>query len=91
MENVRSCLLLVFRTVTHDRFNILSVACIKHGVDIMSKYIEIASKKVCQNTNNRDLFLVEVVSLSQDKSERGEAHIVSLKRLTCKDSTVESL
>ena len=35
--NVRSCLLLVAR---YDRFNLLSVASIKHSVDIMLKYIE---------------------------------------------------
>ena len=56
MGNVRSCLLLVFRNVAHDRFNLLPVASIKHSVDIMLKYREIASKKVFQNTNNRNLF-----------------------------------
>ena len=40
MENVRSSLLLVVRHVAHDRFNLLSVASIKHSLDIMLKYIE---------------------------------------------------
>ena len=65
--NVRSCLLPVVRNVAHDHFKLLSVASIKHSVDIMLKYIEITSKKVFQNTNNQNLFLVEVVTLSQDR------------------------
>ena len=89
--NVRSCLLLVVRIVANNRFNLLSVASIKHSVDIMLKYIVIVSKKVFQNTNNRNLFLVEVVTLSQDREECGEARNVSLKRRACNDSTVESL
>ena len=40
VENVRSRLLLVVRHVAYDRFILLSVASIKHSVDIMSKYIE---------------------------------------------------
>ena len=40
VENVRSSLLLVVGHVAHDRFNLLSVASIKHSVDITLKYIE---------------------------------------------------
>ena len=67
LVNFRSCLLLVVSIVTHDRVYLLSVASIKLSVDIMLKYIEVVSKKVFQNTNNRNLFLVEVVTLSQDR------------------------
>ena len=45
-----------------------------------------SSKEVFQNINNRNLFLVEVVNLSQGRLECGEAH-VSLKRRVSKDRT----
>ena len=67
MENVRSCFLLVVRNVAYDSFYLLSVASIKHSVDIMLKYKEIVSKNVFQITNDRNLYLVNVVTLSHDR------------------------
>ena len=76
---------------TRYRIYLLSVGSIKHTVDMMLKYTEKVYRKVFQKTNNRNLFLVEVITLSQNRSGCGETHRVSLKRHTCKDSTVEFL
>ena len=54
--NVRSCLLLVVR---HDRFNLLSVASIKHSVDIMLKYIESDSTLSDMQLNERKLDYIQ--------------------------------
>ena len=54
--NVRSCLLLVAR---HDRFNLLSVASIKHSVDIMLKYIESDSTLSDMQLNKRKLDYIQ--------------------------------
>ena len=54
--NVRSCLLLVTR---HDRFNLLSVASIKHSVDIMLKYIESDSTLSDMQLNKRKLDYIQ--------------------------------
>ena len=54
--NVRSCLLLVVR---HDRFNLLSVASIKHSVDIMLKYIESDSTLSDMQLNKRKLDYIQ--------------------------------
>ena len=56
MGNVRSCLLLVVR---HDRFNLLSVASIKHSVDIMLKYIESDSTQSDMQLNKRKLDYIQ--------------------------------
>ena len=56
MGNVRSCLLLVAR---HDRFNLLSVASIKHSVDIMLKYRESDSTLSDMQLNKRNLDYIQ--------------------------------
>ena len=55
--NVRSCLLLVVR---HDRFNLLSVASIKHSVDIMLKYIESDSTLSDMQLNKENLIIYSI-------------------------------
>ena len=59
MENVRSSLLLVVRHVAHDRFNLLSVASIKHSLDIMLKYIESDSTLSDMQLNKRKLDYIQ--------------------------------
>ena len=54
--NVRSSLLTVVR---HDRFNLLSVASIKHSVDTMLKYIESDSTQSDMQINKRKLDYVQ--------------------------------
>ena len=56
VENVRSSLLLVVR---HDRFNLQSVASIKHSVDIMLKYIESDSTLSDMQVNKRKLDYIQ--------------------------------
>ena len=58
-ENVRSSLLLVVRHVADDRFNLLSVASIKHSVDIMLKYIESDSTLSDMQLNKRKLDYIQ--------------------------------
>ena len=55
--NVRSCLLLVVRHI--DRFNLLSVASIKHSVDIMLKYIESDSTRSDMQITKRKLDYIQ--------------------------------
>ena len=59
VENVRSSLLLVVRHVAHDRFNLLSVASIKHSPDIMLKYIESDSTPSDMQLNKRKLDYIQ--------------------------------
>ena len=54
--NVRSSLLPVVR---HDRFNLLSVASIKHSVDTMLKYIESDSTQSDMQINKRKLDYIQ--------------------------------
>ena len=56
VENVRSSLLPVVR---HDRFNLLSVASIKHSVDTMLKYIESDSTQSDMQINKRKLDYIQ--------------------------------
>ena len=59
VENVRPSLLLVVRHVAHDRFNLLSVASIKHSLDIMLQYIERDSTLSDMQLNKRKLDYIQ--------------------------------
>ena len=59
VENVRSSLRLVVRHVAHDRFNLLSVASIKHSLDMMLMYIESDSTLSDMQVNKRKLDYIQ--------------------------------